>query len=220
MPHGYTSISNHPERSLFTAIGARQRCCPLGRPMTEAERIAIALCSARPSHMLTWHKPVDDRTWKSLWPVVVKRINRGRDRRDRLTYFGSRACSVTYAADHIHVLLWDFLWAPMLHKIARQMELGNPDLLRIPSEPVFATAQVVSYVVGQRTPVFGTKHHLRHEPRSRNERRWFWPQRRTLAKHRPELLAAIENAKCTSLGDSALIQRCLGLETTTTRSSK
>ena len=69
-----------------------------------------------------------------------------------------------------------------------------------------------AYVLGQEQPVFSGKKHLENAERPRSKRRFLTPQRGTLAKHHPQLFAALDVANDPTVPDEALLSRLPSLD--------
>lgn len=211
----FPSIGNHPEGSIATACWALARGRKFGRPMTGAERMLVATISARPNHTLTLDSNLGSRAEVvKAFRNFVKRIDRALARRrprdpERLVYMATIATARGSNRFHVHALLWQRLHAPVVHGHARDVGFGGVMLRRLPEDlrgDVHYWNQA-AYVLGQQEPVFGTKHHERHEDRPVWGRRVLHPQASTLARHCPNLLSALQAAKDPALPDDALLTR-------------
>lgn len=207
---------------LLAAILARHR---LTRPLTPAERIALAVAGTEPTHLLTIDSALRDRSaFDRAWRQLAKRVARRRPYKPPLAYFGTVAQGEGSGGFHLHMLLWDFLYAPMLIGQTRAVGLGHPDIKQIgatvlrgrPPETLSAVErhqlsidqlQTAAYIVNQHEPAFGRPHHQRHQPRAVGRRRYLYPQRKTLALAQPKLLAALDAARSPTVSDEELIRQ-------------
>jgi hypothetical protein len=205
-PKPTPTAKSHPERDLFSTSVAISKGLPFSRPLTRAERLALAVTASRPSHHLTIHsRQLGRDEMANAWRCFVKRIDRAREGR-RLVYLATLAKSQTHDGYHVHALLWEFLYARIAHKHCRELGLGKPHLSRVPSwrEDSLTALRMTSYVLGQHEAIFGTTHHQRHAARSPNARRLLSPLPSTLAKKAPALLSALESGKDKSVSDLEL----------------
>ena len=217
-------LFSQAERDVALAFTALRIGRPLARPLTGPERLVVGVTLARPLYFLTLDSP--DLTRAEIareWAKLTKRIERSRPTRRPLVYFSCFAQGGN-GGYHAHVLLWDFLHIGMLRGHLRKLDFGHPNVERLPppnveirpptaeehvreEQDLVRVVGAVSYVVGQYQPVFGSRHHARHVPRERNKRRFVYPLPSTLARWRPELLAALTAAKDRSVQDVQLARR-------------
>ncbi len=201
----------HPEADPSQAAVAIQQRLPFSRPLTHAERLAVAISAIAPSHFLTIDSRHHDRdAFVASWRRLVKRLARlrGRSRRP-LIYVATIAKSKRpNGGYHLHALLWEYLHLPVLRKHVRASGLGHPDIRHVPSPGADYTQvlRVTAYVLGQHEPVFGNRHSGRHYPRRQGARRYLLPQRATLRNHHPSLLAALERAESLTVTDDVLVR--------------
>lgn len=197
---------------------------PINRPLTEAERIAVAVAASEPTHLLTIDSAIHDRqTFDRAWRLLAKRLARRRPYRQPLVYFGSVAQGLGDGGFHVHLLLWEFLPAWMLHQQTHAVGLGHPKIQQIgasvlrrrPLEELkndehysllLERLYVTRYVVNQHEAVLGGSHHQRHQPRAAGKRRYLYPQAATLDRARPNLLAALKAARSPTVSDEELIR--------------
>lgn len=212
-------------RDPTLAITALALGRPLARPLTEMERLTVAIATmARPTHFLTLDSPpgVDHTQAACEWGKLTKRIVRSRSTRRPLIYVGSIAQSGA-GGYHAHMLLWEHLHLGMLRGHLRELRLGRPCIRHIPTTTFPAgpltiedhvtslcnlaeVGRTTAYVLGQHEPVFGSDHHRRHAARQRSKRRYLRPLAPTLETHKPELLAAVEAAKDRTVTDVQLVR--------------
>ena len=207
-PRQYRRLRDYGHARFLATTYKLKQGGSIGRPFTLAERFFFALAVAPPSHLLTLNSAEDGPKVGEVWPLFKKRMNRALTGKRPFIYFGTRANGHGGGGEHLHVLLWDFFPANSVHRQTRELGLGNPDIQKIThfhQDPI-RTALPIRYVLAQHTPIFGTDIHLRHQPRNIAQRRWFYPQRATLAKHEPELLSALDRAKSPSASDFELVR--------------
>jgi hypothetical protein len=175
----------------------------LDRRLTGAERRAVAIAGAAPTHLMTLNSASLDREEIGpSWARFKKQLQRRHNR--TLIYLAAPARSTRGGGFHLHVLLWGFLPAPMLHGIARRVGFGSPHIHRIAptvEDRLFATV----YVCGQTEPVFGSDHHRRHRTRERWSPRFSRTSDKVLKEKNPELLSALERSKDCSISDRELV---------------
>jgi len=212
-------MKNHPERFLWTALGALRWGYELARPMTSMERALIALMGVPPTHLITIHGPPGTKV-SSWWPRYRKRIDRARGPSRPLIYLGVRASGFGDGGEHLHLLLWDE-WIPfwVLHRHADECGLGKPhvDLVPDPQANRLECASMVTYVLSQHEPVFGSRNHERHHQPHPHQRRWIRPHQATLRTHRPQLLSALNAAESPSISDKELVSKVLTFSNKTER---
>jgi hypothetical protein len=150
----------------------------------------------------------------ALFRRLVKRLNRDRaKRRPRdpapLIYVANLARAKGATGYHVHLLLWDYVHAPTLIGHCKDLGLGLPQLAQLPADAAgnIDYWQQVMYVPAQHEPIFGSDKHERHEDRVKSARRLLYPQKRTLARHCPELLSALEDANDPAVPDETLLAR-------------
>lgn len=198
-------MGRNPERCTALALPALQRGEALGRPLTDLERVSLAVTAAKPTHHLILSTVGGGR--KDLgdgFRRLVRRIERRKHR--SLIYFGTAAEGFGEGGFHMHLLFWEYQDMSMYHGQTRAVGLGKPDVERIdPPEPD-NVLRVVSYVLGQQEPVFGTRKHAANQPRKSYKRRFNNPHMKTLEQHRPELFVGLTLAKDKSLSDEALFE--------------
>ncbi|MGN6372150.1 MAG: hypothetical protein ACTHM1_04055 [Solirubrobacteraceae bacterium] len=198
----FTRISNHPERDPSMALVALRRGRPLGRPLTLLERIALAVASAAPTHHLVIS--TTDASRESLaraFTLWVRRLERYKARSYKnLIYIGTAAQGLGDGGYHLHLLLWNYLHAPVLHGQAKALNLGRSHITKVKADPMNVLT-TVSYVLGQQEEVFGSRKHRLNQPREKGKRHYFHPHLKTLQKHRPELFVALKVAKDKSIPD-------------------
>jgi hypothetical protein len=124
-------------------------------------------------------------------------------------YFGAMANGQGEGGCHFHLLLWEYLHLDALLGDVGELGLGGVDLKQVQAseENYIGTATIARYVLGQHEPVFGSKHHQRHQPRTRHQWRWLRRHSSLLAEENPKLLSAIEWAQDRSLTDEELVLR-------------
>ena len=203
-----TRLSNHPERNAIMALWALQRGYPLGRRMSDMERICWAVASTRPTNSYVLSSA--DLSRSDLWysfELLLRRIRREPSTANGPTiYVATVAQAVAAAGHHLHVLLWKRPHMPLFHKHTTALGLGKGSAKRIGPTPEDAIS-VTSYALGQQESVFGTKDHWRNEQREKGARRFRCPQQSTLSQFHPELFHALNMAKNESLTDIALASR-------------
>jgi hypothetical protein len=199
------TLANTPESTPHLALWALHRGRPLKRRMTEMERVALAVASAQPTRTATLTTPVaSQKELATTWRLFVRRIERRKARPNLpLIYFGSFAEGQGGGGCHLHLVLWERPYAPTYHGQTKALGLGTPHVDRIASTP-HNVLRVVSYVLSQQEPIFGTTNHLRHRPREKSRRRFVSPQRKTLEAHCPNLFVALNLAKSRSVSDEKL----------------
>jgi hypothetical protein len=197
-----------PALAFVVSVSSTLRTGELGRPLTEAERLLVALLSSPPTNMLTLQGPQDGPSVGEVWPRLRRRVDRARTSRRPLIYLGTKPNGYGNGGEHMHLLLWDYVPVGTLLKHCRQLGIGTPRIeeIRHRNQPALV-ARPIAYVLGQQEAVFGTAEHERHMPREKYRRRWLRPHRSTLADHNPELLSAIEAAESESVSDRDLILR-------------
>jgi hypothetical protein len=207
----FTTIRNHPERSLATALWALQRGLPLGRAMTDLERKTVAVAACSPTHHLTITSKLGRPEFMDRFADLKKRIKR---RRGPLIYVGVAAAGLGDGGYHAHLLLWGYQHLPPLHGDLRDLGLGWPHIERIRTRPgpALDALTTTAYVLGQEEPVFGSRKHCENGERPRSKRRFLTPHRATLAKHHPQLLAALDAASDPTVPDEALLSRLPSLD--------
>ncbi len=214
----YRTLRNQPGGSLWTAIEALHRAYSLGRDMTLRERFLLAFLGCPPTHSLTLHGPPGT-TVADWWVRYRKRINRERASSRTLIYFGVQADGLGHGGEHLHLLLWDDEWFPfwVFQRHAEESGLGKLHIDQVPDPHVdlLGCAHMVTYVLSQHEPVFGSDHHERHHAPRRHQRRWIRPHRATLRRHRPQLLSALDDAESSSISDKELVSRVLTFSKTT-----
>lgn len=200
---GYTRLNHRPEESLATALLARR----YHRRLTRGERMCLALLARRPpTHHLTWSGPEggsrDDLL--RIWERARKRL--GRQRGTPLLYVGCVVRAAGAGRWHLHVLLWRYVHRATLLGWSREWGLGWPKITRVPDvdRDLIGAADVVSYVLGQHSAVFGNNAHHRHEARSPGDHRFIKPHLETFASHEPEVFAALKTALDPKVTDDAL----------------
>ena len=202
----FPTMRNHPERHPELALWAMRRGLPMGRPLTDLERMALAVASCRPTHHLTITSALAERSeFLGAFAALKKRITRRRAR--PLIYVGTVANGLGDAGYHAHLLLWGYQHLRILKGEARAVGLGHLHIERVRQEPYPAIESVLAttYVLGQEQPVFGSGKYLDNKARARSKRRFLMPQRQTLAEHRPQLLAALDVAIDPTVPDDALL---------------
>lgn len=205
----YRRMDDEPRARFFKTLNRLKQGHLLDNSFNEAERIVVALLPSPPSAMLTLHGPRDGSEMGQTWIKFKKRMNRARNRSRPFIYLGTRADGLGAGGEHLHLLLWDYLWKDSLARQTRELGLGSPCIRSVTSDPLdpIRPAWPIAYVLGQQQPIFGTEHHHRHKPRAKYQRRLLVPQRATLAEHQPELLSALEAAKSPSISDAELLSR-------------
>jgi hypothetical protein len=210
MPGRFRTMRSLAADGMWTAVGAFERGIPFERRLTIEERLAFCLVQSEPTHLLTIHSR--DLSYGEMGRMLIRflnRVERSKSSPSRLVYFGSIARSESgMGGHHAHLLLWEFLWAPMVHRHARELRLGKPRLSQLPCgrESLHEAMQMVTYVLAQQQQVFGSSHHERHTDRLKHKRRFRYPQRETLRKHLPELFTALQLAYSSSTSDMELRQ--------------
>ena len=83
----------------------------LQRPLTQAERICVAVAHAEPTHAVNLtSRDLDHEGAARAFAIWLKQINRRRTRSYPFTYFGAIAQSKeSKGGAHIHLLAWEFL---------------------------------------------------------------------------------------------------------------
>ena len=182
--------------------------------MTPNERFVVAVIAAHPTHTLTIHSQDASRSeMTALFRRLVKRINRSLIKRSPrrstpLIYVATAACAQGSTRYHVHVLLWDYLHAPVVIGHCKALGLGKPQLRQLPADRTDVNYwNQVAYVMTQHEPAFGTRHHQRHEPLVRSGRQFMYPQDATLRAHCPQLLSALGDANDPTLSDETLCAR-------------
>ena len=210
--YSWLKMKNQPERTLLGAFRI-DGSAPwvLTRPLRAQERLLLAVYPTAPTHLLTIDSVEQNRAeFVDRWRRLVKRINRSKQRsRKPLIYVGSVAKSSSGGGGyHLHALLWKYLHLPVLIGDTRDVGLGKPDIQQIvsPHRNAFDVFSATAYVLAQHQPVFGTDHHLRHEPLPPYARRYLIPQRRTLKDHHSDLLSAMDRAFDRPVTDDALVR--------------
>lgn len=205
----FITAKHRPEEAVFTALVAAQRGLPFSRGLTLEERTCIALLAmAAPTHFLTLHARQLSRTeLLSAWERLRKRL--GRERGKQPLYYGCVVRAEGAKGWHLHVLLWEFIHTPVLHGHARALGLGAPRIEQVPNfaEDGHGALTVLSYVLGQQTPVFGNRAHRRHEGRLPGDHRFIKSRMTTFDKRRPEISAALRAAEDQAQSDLALCRR-------------
>jgi hypothetical protein len=202
-----TTMRNRPERCFWMTLGALQRGWPLGRKMTELERIALAVASTRPTYFVTISTA--DATHEELarmFRELVPRVERRRSTRKPLIYVRSFAQGLGNGGCHLHMLLWENPYICSYLGQSRELGLGRLDVQKIDSTPVDALLHAC-YVLGQNEPVFGTNTHEHHQELGGGKRRFGYPQTKTLEKYRPELCCVLDLAKDRSVSDETLFSK-------------
>lgn len=212
-PRRYRRLTDIESFGYLTTMRAMQASGSIDRKLTDPERMFLAVSATSPTHMLTIHGPDDGRDMAYVWTLLKKRINNARTNPRPFIYFGTRAKGLGSGGDHLHLLLWDMLYAPTLVKHTKELRLGKPTIKKITyvADDPIANAIPVAYTLGQQSSIFATKYHLRHRRRSKYQRAWFYPQDSTLRDNLPELLSAIQEAHSPSTSDAVLISRFLTL---------
>ncbi len=200
------TLSATPEGSLDLVLWALARGRPLKRKMTEMERIALAVTSARPTHTATLTTSgASQSDLASDWRLFVRRVERRKASPNLpLIYLGSLAQGQGDGGYHLHVVLWERPYAPTYQGQTRALGLGTPHVSQIAPSTPHNTLNAVSYTLSQQESIFGSTHHLRHWPREQNKRRFISPQRKTLKAHCPDLFVALSLAKSQSVSDERL----------------
>jgi hypothetical protein len=174
------------------------------RRLGDGDRRAIAVAGTAPTHLLTLNSAdLDRQESASAWVLFRKHLERKRGR--PLIYLSAPARSVGGGGYHRHVLLWEFLYAPTLHGIARKVGFGGPDIQRIGEsveDKLFATV----YVFGQTESVLGSAHHRRHRDRGQWAHRFSRTSDEVLKRLNPQLLSALEMARDRSVSDKELVE--------------
>ncbi len=180
----------------------------LQRPLSQAERICIAVAHAEPTHSITLtSKDLDHEGAAKAFAVWLKQINRRRSRSYPFIYFGTIARSKEgEGGAHIHLLAWEFL----------REDVGQGQS-RVSDEATFATWPIQALCgssalsrspmpVGQHESVFGSTNHRSNEPLPKNKRAHLVPQASTIAQVQPQLLSGLELAKDRSVSDIELLE--------------
>jgi hypothetical protein len=210
--HGFATLLNHPEWTLPLTATALTRGYPLSRQMTRCERRLVAVVIAKPTNTLTIHSKDKSREEMARdFRCIVKRYERARGR--PLIYVATVARAESGNGYHAHALLWQYVHAPCLAGWCKDLGLGWPKLERLAWEILGDPndwAQV-AYVLTQHDEAFGYTQRDRHEPIPKYARRLLYPQKRTLAKHCPDLLSALEMAKDPAVSTKRSVPACLSL---------
>jgi hypothetical protein len=203
-----TRIRNRPEQHPIVALWAINRGIPLGRRMTDMERICWAVAATRPTNSYVLSSAALSRT--ELWyffELLLRRIRREPSTASKPPiYVATVPRGVEATGHHLHVLLWKRPHMPLFHKHTKALGLGKGRAKRIGPSPEDAIS-ATSYALGQQESVFGTKAHWQNEPREKGARRFRCPQDRTLSQLHPELFHALNMAKDESLSDMELVSR-------------
>lgn len=198
-----------PERSSSTAADALLSGQPFGRLLSYRERLCLGVVATGPTHHLTLDSEDLTRSGMSeAWVKFLKRLNRKKSNPRPLMYLAHPAVKTGARGYHLHVLLWEFLYLPMVIKAASATGFGGPHITQIPDfkDDLRTSLHMVAYVLGQEDEVFGVGNDGRHRPRPPHKRNYLYPSRRTLAVHSPTLLSAIQQAGDRSLSDGALCE--------------
>lgn len=174
--------------------------------MTEMERVALAVTSARPTYTVTLTTSgASQKELASAWRLFVRRVERRKARPDLpLIYVGSFAEGHGDGGCHLHLVLWERPYVLTYHGQTRELGLGTPYVAQIAPSTPHNTLSVVSYALSQHEPIFGTTNHLRHRPHEKHKRRWITPQAKTLERHCPDIFVALNLAKSQSVSDEKL----------------
>ena len=204
-------------------VNALSRGLTLGRTLTPGERLSLAVALTLPTHLLTIDSTYATPTeLHAAWRRLVKRVNRQNGNRDWIYFATVSRSSCGGGGYHVHALLWNFIYLPRLLGHTRKVGLGKPQIeqldtatrriCRMLDPPCTArhlrlvdAVKAAAYVIGQHEPVFGSTQHLRHVCRLRWNRRYIYPQRRTLERNLPELLAALERARDPTAADDRML---------------
>jgi hypothetical protein len=179
----------------------------LDRPLTLMERMALSVAACRPTHFLTIDSSLDRAEFGRCFAKLKKRLRR--DRYQPLVYVATLASGLGDGGCHAHLVLWKSL---CFNRLAWQVEdvgFGQCRLSPVESyeEATGTPIRLASYVLGQHEPVFRSRHHVRHQERAKFARRFSHPQRPTLGRYHPELLAALDLAKNPAVTDQDLYAR-------------
>lgn len=177
----------------------------LDRPLSKAERRAVAVLIAQPTHILTISSKIED---------PVEHSNAFRRFRKRLSeklkkpwvYVAVPARERSADRFHLHCVHWDFIPGGIIRKHSRESGLGeNPKFRYIAEQDVFEQGDRVLYELAQNVPLFGLTHHLRHRPPPRHSKVFRCPKNKTLEIEKPNLLSALRMAQSRSVSDLQLL---------------
>lgn len=195
-------LADHPEIRMAALADGK----PPDRPLSLRERQCIAIASAEPTHHLILSSADLGRDeLGAAWGKLRKRIVRKTKR--PLVYVATPACTSRGTGYHLHVLLWEFIWRPMVVAQAREVGFGDrPFIKQIGGTPLDRLTQT-AYAIGQQHPVFGSEHHKANRSREKFKRTTFRSVQTTLRKHNPKLLSALRDAETGSVSDLELLER-------------
>ena len=190
------------------AVDAARAGFPPHRRLSPAERLAAALLRyASPTHHLTLHGAgLGRKELQRAWEHLRKRLARERPSVGLPLYIGTAVRASGADGWHMHLLLWNYVHAPVLHKHVRELGLGSGHIERIPSPEIDPGGALtrIAYVLGQEEPVFGSRHDRRHDDRVAGNHRLLKPQMATLQQRAPGIFAALQAAKDPDVTDETL----------------
>jgi hypothetical protein len=183
---------------------------PLDPRMTSQERIALAVASTKPTHHVTLTTPAGTGHTElaARFRKFVPRIERNQHRRKGpLIYVGNYAQGFGDGGCHLHLLLWEEPHYITYKTQGKAVGLGRIRVTPIESAPA-TVLHKASYVLGQHESVFGTKAHLRHQPRAKFKRSFITCQTNTLEAYHHKLFYALKLANDKSVTDETLVAEC------------
>jgi hypothetical protein len=173
----------------------------LAHHLTDVERLTLAVASSRPSQHLVVTSQLDREDFTRQLRSLFKRITR---HSGPFAYVAVTADGHGDGGYHAHILLWKYQHLPPLIGFAKDLGLGGVKIKAV-SQNRQSALTVTSYVFGQGSKVFLNDSDM-NVTREKGKRRYLTPQRGTLEKLHPELLAALDLANDQSLSDVGLAQ--------------
>ena len=210
MPSFRKLVDSH-SYALAVLLPRVQAGLDLDRRLTRTERLAIGVAACRPTHVLTIHSKLERPEFMREFAKFKKRYRR--DRYRPLIYIGKVAAGKGGGGYHVHLLLWQSLNYNALHGYVRGLTFGPPQVeqITLSEDPANLPLRVVAYVLGQEEPVFRSEEHARHRAHPKSAWRHIRPQRPTLERYQPKLLAALDIAESPAVPDGELWGRLSSL---------
>jgi hypothetical protein len=201
------SPTTPPETSLSSLVHGLRKGHPFQRPLTQHERLTLALAGTEPhSHLTLTSAALSRAEVAKSWRLFRQRLVRESKMPDALVYLAVPARSLTADGYHLHVLVWNgYLHLSVLKGHARATGFGDNVRVERIRPTVEDYLRVTSYVLGQQTPVFGRGQHVENGPVERSKRRYLRPHDTTLNEHAPEVLHALELATSQAVTDEMLV---------------
>lgn len=204
--------STPPEADILALTYGLGQGKSFKRRLTARERLVLALTSAPPTAFVTLDSAGLSRPEATkAWDLLIKRLRRNLHNPCPPIYLGAPARhKAENAGCHIHALFWHYVHRPTLAKHARAVGFGSEPCIKPVPSPALdddGCVGVLTYVVAQDEPVFGSTHHDRHAAAEASAWSLLHPQGATLKQHCPQLFTALTSAKSQLVSDKTLAER-------------